>query len=301
MARTGTGAKRGGKLRAFLETRRERVDRALDRLLPPRNEVPTKLHQAMRYSVFAGGKRVRPLLCLLASKALGGSEKEALPAACALEMVHTYSLVHDDLPAMDDDDLRRGKPTCHKKFGEALAILAGDGLLTQAFYVLSRVQPEERAGEAVLILSRAAGSLGMVGGQVLDLEAEGKRATARRVSEIHRRKTGALIEASAALGAWMAGADPADRALLARYGENVGLAFQIVDDILDLESPSSVLGKTPGKDSRAGKVTYPAVHGIEGARRAADAAVEAAMDAVRRFPESALLQDFARLIIDRRS
>ncbi|HEX3134479.1 MAG TPA: farnesyl diphosphate synthase [Planctomycetota bacterium] len=250
-------------------------DAALERWLPPATEAPARLHEAMRYSVFAGGKRLRPALVLAAARAVGGAMDEradsAISAAmAAVEVLHTYTLVHDDLPAMDDDDLRRGRPTCHKAFDEATAILAGDALQTLAFECAAAV-----SGEAVSVLARAAGSRGVVGGQQDDLDAEGQPidaspATRARLERIHRGKTAALIRASCELGAIAASATPAVRTALRNYGEAIGLAFQVADDLLDATASAATLGKTPGKDAAQGKLTYVAVHGLDAARREAE-------------------------------
>jgi len=250
---------------------RETVERALRRFLPPAENTPASVLEPMAYSLFAGGKRIRPVLVVLACRACGGSDDEALPAACAVEMVHTYSLVHDDLPAMDDDDLRRGQPTSHVKFGEASAILAGDALLTHAFSVIARETPRrDRVPAIVATLADAAGPVGMVGGQALDLEGEAREASAERVREIHRRKTAALFLASARMGAEAAGASAEICDRLEAYGRDLGLAFQAIDDVLDEESSSEVLGKTVGKDRRQSKLTSIAVHGLSGARAEAE-------------------------------
>ncbi len=255
-----------------------RVDEALVRVLPEASDhglTPARLASAMRYSVMAGGKRLRPMLCLLSAEACGGasSVEMALPSACALELIHTYSLIHDDLPAMDDDDLRRGRPTCHKAFDEATAILAGDALLTLAFEVVaSSSVPAEAALACVRVLAEAAGAAGMVGGQMADLQAETQEqaeATVEALEAIHRRKTGALLCAALRMGAIVAGADAECHAALDRYGRAVGLAFQIVDDLLDVEGDETKLGKRVGKDSGLGKWTYPGLLGIEGSRRRA--------------------------------
>ena len=269
-------------LSEYLNEVRRQVGEALTRYLPAEGGAcPSRLESAMRYSLMAGGKRLRPLLCVLAAEACGGSRDEAMPAACALEMVHTYSLIHDDLPAMDDDDLRRGRPTCHKAYDEATAILAGDGLLTLAFQVLAqRVRGEVAAVRCVRALAEAAGPEGMVGGQMADLEAEGRLdGTPEALEAIHRRKTGALLRASLRMGAHVAGASEDEVAALDRYGEAIGLAFQIVDDLLDVQGDEAKLGKRVGKDSELGKWTYPGFLGVEGsrlrARQLADEAVAA--------------------------
>ena len=243
------------------------VNLALETLLPPANERPAKLHEAMRYSVFAGGKRLRPILCIASCEACGGTAEQAMRAACALELLHTYTLIHDELPAMDDDTLRRGRPTCHIAFDEATAILAGDALLTLAFEVLAGVP--NIGSPLALELARAAGSLGVIGGQAEDIDAEGKMPDADLVGYIHRNKTAALIRAACLMGGLCAGADDHTLEKLAQYGENAGLAFQLADDLLDESSTVEKLGKDIGSDKARGKMTWPAVHGIE--KTAADA------------------------------
>ena len=259
----------------FLTDCAREVDGFLDRVLPPVNNGPATLASAMRYAVLGGGKRIRPALAMASAMAVGGRGADALPVAGALEMIHAYSLIHDDLPCMDDDDLRRGRPTVHVRFGEAVAVLAGDALHTLAFATLTSgdASPETRL-ECVKRLAAAAGPEGMVGGQVLDMEAEGRRPDARELEAIHRGKTGALISASAALGALAGGGSRQQVDALAAFGRELGLVFQIVDDLLDEEQTSARLGKSAGKDRAAGKATYPAVHGIgmaraEATRRAA--------------------------------
>jgi geranylgeranyl diphosphate synthase type II len=276
------------RLSEFLTDARRRVDEALARLLPEvsaesSSACPPRLAEAMRYSVLSGGKRLRPLLAMMAAEACGADPVQALPAGCALEMVHTYSLIHDDLPAMDDDDLRRGRPTCHKAFDEATAILAGDALLTLAFEVIVRhTRPPEAAVSCVQALAEGAGALGMVAGQVADLEAEGKTdPTVEALEAIHGRKTGALLQAALRMGAAVACApEPVVRALEA-YGLSVGLAFQIVDDLLDVEGDEAKLGKRVKKDSELGKWTYPGLLGIEGSRRKAKQLADLAVAALR--------------------
>src|SRR5579872_1830382 len=252
-------------LPAFFEEDRAAVDAALDRLMPGENAQPPSIHRAMRYSVQAGGKRVRPILCLESARIFGADVTTVLPVACALEFIHTYSLIHDDLPALDNDDLRRGKPTCHKKFGEANAILAGDALLTLAFETMANAPLE--AARRVAILSHVAASAGtvngMVGGQVADLEAEGRAIKPEELEYIHRSKTAALIRAAVVAGAIGGGADDENVARLKRFGETIGWAFQVVDDILDVEESSAALGKTAGKDQSQQKTTYPALYGLE--------------------------------------
>jgi geranylgeranyl diphosphate synthase type II len=253
------------KLPDFFEEDRIAVDAQLERLLPAETTQPPSIHAAMRYSVFAGGKRVRPILCLETARIFAEDVGAALYPGCAIEFIHTYSLIHDDLPSLDNDDLRRGKPTCHKKFGEATAILAGDALLTLAFETIAAAPTEaERRVRMVAEISKAAGTVnGMVGGQVADLEAEGKRVGAETLEYIHRSKTAALICASITAGAICAGAGVVDVERLRRFGETIGWAFQVTDDILDVEESSAALGKTAGKDMAQEKATYPAVYGLE--------------------------------------
>ena len=285
-----------------LRERAEKVSLALDRILTAPDEPSRDVYEAMRYSVLGGGKKMRPALVLLVAEACGGLAEEAMPAACAIEMVHTYSLVHDDLPAMDNDDLRHGKPSCHKKFGEAMAILAGDGLLTEAFAVLgTRVADAARARRLVAELAAAAGAVGMVGGQVADLRAERERlADERLLDVIHRRKTARMIEAAAVMGAISAGASEHLERSLREYGGHLGLAFQIADDILDAESTTDVLGKTAGKDAAAGKLTYVKCYGVAAARARARAEADRAVDALSVFGHEAdLLRDLARFVVQR--
>jgi geranylgeranyl diphosphate synthase type II len=272
-------------LRDFLATRTTAVNRALDRLLPPATAKPATIHRAMRYSLFAGGKRIRPALCLAAAAACGGDEPDALPLACAVECIHTYSLVHDDLPAMDDDDYRRGKLTNHKVFGEGIAVLAGDALLTQAFEIAARCQgwPRYSHQTIVLELARAAGSLQLIAGQVADLEGEGRRISAPQLRYIHERKTSALLCCSVRLGGMSANCTPAQLKALTDFGYNVGLAFQVIDDILDVTQTSEKLGKTAGKDTKAQKATYPSIVGLERSRKIAEQLTQRAFDSLKRF------------------
>ena len=248
-----------------------RVEARLNELLPAEDVQPATLHKAMRYSIFAGGKRIRPLLCLESAKACGGDEDDALNAACALEALHTYTLIHDDLPCMDNDDMRRGRPTNHKVFGEGVAVLAGDALLTEAFAILSRVPSNERytVGDYVAEFAYRTGSLNLVGGQVLDLEGEGRELSVDELRAIHNGKTSALIMASTRLGGMVAGCTQEQLDALTAYGRDLGLAFQIIDDILDVTSSPEVLGKSIGKDAAEHKATYPALVGMEQARREA--------------------------------
>ncbi len=256
----------------FFEDDRLAVDTQLERLLPGESVQPVTIHQAMRYSVFAGGKRIRPILCLEAARIFEAEVAPALYPGCAIEFIHTYSLIHDDLPALDNDDLRRGKPTSHKKFGEATAILAGDGLLTLAFETIARTPVSaERQSAMVTEIATSAGTVnGMVGGQVADLESEGKKVGPDTLEYIHRSKTAALIRASVTAGALCAGASAEDVGRLRRFGETIGWAFQVTDDILDVEESSAALGKTAGKDIAQQKATYPAVFGLERSHQIAE-------------------------------
>lgn len=291
-------------LARYIEERKRLVDGVLERLLPPTGPGPGALREAMRYSVFAGGKRLRPVLCIAAIEALGADPSPFLRAACALELVHTYSLVHDDLPAMDDDDLRRGRPTSHRVFGEALAILAGDALLTLAFEVVAREEAVPPAARATLVAALAAGSgaAGMVGGQVLDLGAEGREVSAEELAEIHARKTAALMETSAVFGAVLGGAVPDDAASLRAYGRSLGMAFQVTDDVLDATGDERLMGKRARRDAAARKATYPGLFGVEESRRIAAAHVEAAVGALGAFDERAdPLREIARGLLGRGS
>lgn len=287
-------------LREYLKEQVKRIDAELGRLVPDENEPPEVIHRAMRYSLFAGGKRIRPVLCLEAARAVSDVEPAGLySVAGSLEMIHTYSLVHDDLPALDNDDLRRGRPTNHKVFGEAMAILAGDALLTLAFEVLGRL------GNARLVaeLAAASGTVGgMIGGQVHDLEGEHAAPTAELLERIHRAKTGALLRASVRLGAIHAGAAAEQLAALTRFGEHIGLAFQIVDDVLDVEQSSEALGKTAGKDAAQHKITFPAVYGLEVSKRMAEEQRRLAHEALSMFGTGAQrLRELADLIVERRN
>jgi len=295
-------------LKKYLKDRCKMVDEALERFLPPADELPLSIHKSMRYSVFAGGKRVRPILLLAACDAVGGDINLAMPAACAMEMIHTYSLIHDDLPAMDDDDFRRGNPTNHKVFGEAIAILAGDALLTEAFILLSNPAHMKGAATDGLLqviheIAGCAGSRGMVGGQVVDMESEGKHdIDLATVQYIHTHKTGALIKASVKAGAIIGGADEARLKAITRYGEAIGLAFQIADDILDIEGTTEEIGKDAGSDEARGKATYPAVVGVAEAKRRAAELVEMAMDSLSSLDEKAdPLREIARYVVYRKS
>src|SRR5579871_6710531 len=282
-------------LRDYLAQQQKLVDTQLDRLVPPETQPPETIHRAMRYSLFAGGKRIRPILCLEGARAVAEEPAGAATAACALEFIHTYSLIHDDLPALDNDDYRRGKLTCHKVFGDAMAILAGDALLTRAFEVLAAMEQvgADRKVGMIAELATAAGTVGgMIGGQVADLEGEGKPPEAHLLETIHRAKTGALH----------AGADEPRYAALSCYGDHIGLAFQIVDDILDVEESSAALGKTAGKDAQQQKITFPAVYGLQESHRMAERERECAHQALDIFGDRARrLRELADLIVHRKS
>ncbi|HTD45364.1 MAG TPA: farnesyl diphosphate synthase [Bryobacteraceae bacterium] len=287
----------------YIAARQKAVDAALNRWVPPDNANPPTIHRAMRYSLFAGGKRIRPLLAIAAAEAVSPAPAGIESAACALELIHTYSLIHDDLPALDNDDLRRGRPTCHKVFGDAMAILAGDALLTLAFEVLSKLDNIDACRRVELIreLATAAGTVGgMIGGQVNDIKGEGQVPTASLLESIHRAKTGALLRASVRMGAIYAGADAGQLAALTGFGEHVGLAFQIVDDVLDVEQSSEALGKTAGKDAAQKKITFPAVYGIERSREMAEQERLEAHQALHSFDDRAeRLRELADLIVRR--
>lgn len=272
-------------LAAWLAASTADVDRALDRLLPAATTPPPTIHKAMRYSLFAGGKRIRPALLLAAAEACGGGRAAALPAACAVECLHTYSLIHDDLPAMDDDDLRRGRPTSHKVFGEGIAILAGDALLTVAFELVAQCAgtPRHRQPAFVRELAEASGSRQLIAGQVADLEGEGKLLSAAELRYIHEHKTSALLRCAARLGGMTANATPAQLKALTDFGQHVGLAFQVIDDILDVTQTSGTLGKTAGKDVAAAKATYPSIVGLDQSRRIAGRLTSKAFAALKAF------------------
>ncbi len=290
-------------LQKYMAERRSAVDDALNRWVPPAEQDPVNIHQAMRYSLFAGGKRIRPLLAVASAEAVSDAPVGIESCACALELIHTYSLIHDDLPALDNDDLRRGRATCHKVYGEAMAILAGDALLTLAFEVLSKLDGPAAQTRVDLVreLATASGTVGgMIGGQVNDIEGEGKHPTAALLESIHRAKTGALLRASVRMGAIYAGADSAQLAALTQFGEHIGLAFQIVDDILDVEQSSEALGKTAGKDAAQEKITFPAVYGIERSRAMAEEERLAAHHSLQPFDDRAQrLREMADLIVRR--
>jgi geranylgeranyl diphosphate synthase, type II len=288
----------------FFEQDRGLIEEALDRCLPAEDTPPVSIHRAMRYSVFAGGKRVRPILTLEAARIFTEDVERAIPAGCAIEFIHTYSLIHDDLPALDNDEMRRGKPTCHKVFGEAHAILTGDALLTLAFETLARATLEpERAIRVIAEVAAAAGTVrGMVGGQVADLEAEGKPLESQALEYIHRSKTAALIRAAVVAGALAGGAGDADVERVRAFGEQAGWAFQVVDDILDVEETSAALGKTAGKDQTQKKATYPALYGLEESRRIATVLAAGAMRELESYGERAKhLRQLGEFLVARRA
>ena len=290
-------------IESYLTRSRKLVDEYLDRLLPPEDQEPPTIHKAMRYSIFAGGKRVRPILALASGESLRGDRELLLHLGAALEMAHTYSLIHDDLPALDNDDLRRGLPTCHKVFGDAMAILAGDALMTRCYQVLADLP---RVADSIRIdiireIAAATGTVqGMVGGQVVDLESEGKPIDARVLEYIHDSKTGALLKACVRCGAMAAGAGNSQLEALTKFGSKIGLVFQIVDDVLDVISSSRVLGKTAGKDAKVKKATYPAFYGVEASLQKARLLVDSALEDIREFDEEAdALRAIARFILSR--
>jgi len=293
-------------LEAYLKDRQKIVEEALGRYLSDKDRIPQELHKAMHYSVFAGGKRIRPILCLAAAEACGGDMAPAMPVACALELIHTYSLIHDDLPAMDNDDYRRGKPTSHKVFGEAVAILAGDALLSEAFVLLSRAEKvrliAERRLAVIQEIANASGAAGMVGGQVQDIREPGTLTDLAALTDIHQRKTGALIVAAVKSGAILAGASETRIQALNTYGSHIGIAFQIADDILNVEGDSSLMGKNTGSDAARGKVTYPSLLGLDAAKASLAEHVEAAVNGIAAFDARALpLRVIARYIMARKS
>ena len=293
-------------LDGYLKERRILVDAALDRFLPPEQSPPPTVHRAMRYSVLAGGKRLRPILVIAGAEAVGGTARDVMPTACALELIHTYSLIHDDLPAMDNDDYRRGRLTNHKVFGDAMAILAGDALLTMAFKLIAEnaalVKDPRVIRDVVAEIADAAGTEGMVGGQVVDIESEGKAVTPETLEYIHVHKTAALIRGSLRAGVRLAGGDGAAVTAISDAGQSLGLAFQIVDDILDVEGSLEVLGKTAGSDERKQKATYPALHGIEASRREARRLIEETKSRLGVFgARSAPLAALADYVVERKN
>ena len=301
---TRAGARHTGAfdLNAYLQTRTEQVNRALNKFLPSEKTKPATIHKSMRYSLFAGGKRMRPALCLAAAEACGGKIDDAMPLACAVECIHTYSLIHDDLPSMDNDDFRRGKLTNHKVFGDGIAVLAGDALLTQAFEIIAHAKgwPHYSHRQLVLELARASGSLQLIAGQVADLEAEGKNISANDLKYIHERKTSALLCCSVRLGGMSANCSAAQLKALTDFGYNVGLAFQIIDDILDITQTSEQLGKTAGKDTVARKATYPSIVGMEKSKKIAQQLTNKAFASLKVFKGKAqALQELAEFLLKR--
>jgi len=289
-------------LKRYLAAKAAEVDAAMDVFLPKAGKRPGTIHEAMRYAVFAGGKRLRPVLCLSAAEACGGEVSKAMAPACAIELMHTYSLVHDDLPAMDDDDLRRGRPTCHKVYGEGMAVLCGDALLTEAFLVLAKTPASKRYGirEYVSELAGTGGSIKLIGGQVMDLEGEGRKLTKRDLVRIHEAKTAALLTTSLRLGAMSANATSAKLEALTKFGYNLGLAFQVIDDILDVTQSTEVLGKTAGKDQAVEKATYPSIIGLDASRKEAAKLTGAAMAALKPFGKKAKrLEEIAAHLLQR--
>ena len=294
-------------LGTYLDTRKKIIDEALLRYIPGEDNYPPVIFKALHYSLFAGGKRIRPILCLASAEALGGNIELILPVACALELIHTYSLIHDDLPAMDDDDYRRGRLTSHKVFGENMAILAGDALLTEAFHLMSDRGLTEKIAPEKLIsvihdIAGAAGYFGMVGGQVVDVQSEGEAVDTGVLNFIHTRKTGAMITAAVKAGAVLANAGEVELNALTSYGRHVGLAFQIADDILNVEGDQKLMGKGTGSDTKRGKVTYPALVGMDASRKKAGDLVEGALSAIKNFDHRAEpLRMIAAYIIERKA
>jgi geranylgeranyl diphosphate synthase type II len=294
-------------IKRYLEQKRDDVDRFLESVIPGATTPPTTLHESMRYSLFAGGKRVRPILAMAAAEAVGSPSKAILPVASSLELIHTYSLIHDDLPAMDNDDFRRGKPTNHKVYGDAMAILAGDALLTLAFELCSRTDLMDgldpaRQVRIVRELAHGSGNLGMVGGQVLDIQAENKDIDLATLQNIHKHKTGMLIRAAVRMGAIAAGASPAQLDSLTKYAEDIGLAFQIADDVLNVTGTREELGKDANTDAKRGKKTYPTFYGVDGAKKMADECTQRAIGRLSSFDARAdPLRELARYITSRKN
>jgi geranylgeranyl diphosphate synthase type II len=301
-SRSAATIRPGVNLKTYTASRQKTIDRALDRFLPKENTKPATIHKAMRYSLFAGGKRLRPILCLAAAEACGGKIDHALPFACAMECIHTYSLVHDDLPSMDNDDFRRGRPTCHKVFGDGIAVLAGDALLTIAFEIISRAKAPPRYDASILLreVAVAAGSQKLIAGQVADLEAEGKNAGRAELRYIHENKTAAILTTSVRLGAMSANANAKQLDAITDFGRSLGLAFQVIDDILDVTQTSEKLGKSAGKDAAAEKATYPAVIGLAKSRAEAKRLTRKAHDALSIFgPKGDALHALANYLLER--
>jgi len=287
----------------YWSQRQSKIERALDQFLPPASTKPATLHRAMRYSLFAGGKRLRPIITLAAAEVVSGKYENAIPLACSVEIIHTYSLIHDDLPCMDDDDFRRGKPTSHKVFGEAVAVLAGDALLAVAFEIAAKTKPNSRYSSAALMteLAYASGSRALVAGQIADLENEGKKISPAELRYIHQNKTAALITSSIRLGAMSANATPAQLKQLTKFGQSLGLAFQVIDDILDITQTTEQLGKSAGKDLKAQKATYPAVLGMKKAESEAKRLTNLSHAALKSFGKKAEpLQAIAHFLLNRK-
>ena len=290
------------ELSAWLKSTQKEVDKALGRYLPRENTTPKIIHKAMRYSIFAGGKRLRPLLCLAAAEACGGELESAMAAACATEVMHTYSLVHDDLPCMDDDDLRRGRPTSHKVFGEGIAVLTGDALLTQVFLIITQTPVTKRYGikEYVDEIANTGGSRKLIGGQVLDLEGEGKDLVKKDLVRIHEAKTAALLTSSVRLGGMSVNVTAQKLKALTDFGYNLGLAYQVIDDILDVTQTTEMLGKTAGKDEAVDKSTYPAILGLEASRKEAAKLTKKALKSLEVFGgKGKRLEQIARYLLER--
>lgn len=294
------------KIKQYLDERKTLVDKALQKFMPKPSGLAREVIKAMNYSLFAGGKRIRPILCIAGAEAVGGSTDSVVPVACAIELIHTYSLIHDDLPVMDNDDLRRGKPTNHKVFGEAVALLAGDGLLTLSFNLMAGYGAEKEVEKKALLsvidlIASAAGYKGMVGGQVVDITYEGKESDPAVVEYIHRHKTAALIAASVTAGTILAGGNKDEEKSINRYGQQIGLAFQIADDILNVEGDKGLMGKGTGSDKEKGKITYPSVFGAAESKNIQKQLIENAIESLKRFDNKAEpLRDLARYIINRK-
>jgi geranylgeranyl diphosphate synthase, type II len=302
--RTGSRNNLDFDLKTWVSTRAKEVNRALDQFIPKARAKPSTMHESMRYSLFAGGKRMRPALTLAAAEACGGGYDDAMPLACAVECIHTYSLIHDDLPAMDNDDFRRGKPTNHKVFGEGIAVLSGDALLTQAFEIAAQCKGWKRYShqDVVLEIAKASGSLQLIAGQVADLEGEGKKLGVPQLKYIHERKTSALLCCSTRLGGMSANCTPKQLQALSEFGYHVGLAFQVIDDILDVTQTSEQLGKTAGKDVAAEKATYPAIVGLEKSRKIAQQLTDKAFAALKTFRGKAVaLEALADYLLKRQN
>lgn len=293
-------------IKEYLNEIKTVVDNALDRYIPSQNTYPPDIYNSMRYSLLAGGKRLRPILVIASAETVGGKREDVLPFACAIEMIHTYTLIHDDLPAIDNDDFRRGKPTNHKEFGEAVAILAGDALLTMAFQIMSDIRAMPKANPSAILraineMARAVGASGTIGGQVVDIEYSGKKPDISTLEYIHTHKTGEMILSAVRVGAILSGCEDDELNAMTKYGENIGLAFQVVDDILDVEGESEVMGKTAGSDERMKKITYPAVFGLAESKKIAGRLIDNSIKSLEMFGDRAeVLKDIAEYIIARR-